>query len=70
MDSKTIYKEAIALRPFERLQLMELIANSLNEPDKRIDNIWAKEVEKRYIALKDGKLKTIPLDDIIQRYKK
>jgi len=48
---------------------MELIANSLNEPDKRIDQIWAKEIEKRYIALKEDKLKTIPLDNIIIRYR-
>ncbi len=70
MDSETIYKEAVALRPFERLHLMELIANSLNEPNNEIEKVWAKEVEKRYTALCEGKLTTIPLDNIIKKYKR
>ncbi len=69
MDSKIILKEALQLRPAERLQLIEWLTRSLDKPDDKIDQIWAEEAEKRYQALKDGKVKTIPLDEIIQRYK-
>ncbi|MBN2542949.1 addiction module protein [bacterium] len=69
MDSKTILKNALNLRPAERLRLIEWLSQSLDKPDEKIDKIWAKEAEKRYQALKKGKVKTIPLDDIIKRYK-
>jgi len=69
MDSRTLFKEALNLRPADRLQLIEWLAESLDQPDERIQRIWAEEAEKRYQALIAGKVKTIPLDEIIQRYK-
>ncbi|MBN2008220.1 addiction module protein [candidate division KSB1 bacterium] len=69
MDSKAIFKEAMQLRPADRLQLIEWLAESLDKPDKKIEEIWAIEAEKRYEALVAGQVKTIPLDEIIQRYK-
>jgi putative addiction module component (TIGR02574 family) len=69
MDSKSILNEALQLRPAERLLLIELLTKSLNRPNEKIEQIWAEESEKRYSALKEGKVKTIPLDEIAQRYK-
>lgn len=69
MDSKTLLKEALQLRPSERLQLMEWLAQSLDKPDEKIEEIWAEESEKRYKALKAKKVKTIPLDEIVNKYK-
>ncbi|MBL7128132.1 MAG: addiction module protein [Ignavibacteria bacterium] len=69
MDSKTILKEALHLRPAERLQLIEMLAQSLDKTDEKIEQIWADESEKRYHALVKGKVNTTPLDEIIQRYK-
>lgn len=69
MDAKVLLKEALQLRPAERLQLIEWLTQSLDKPDDKIDRIWAEEAEKRYQAMKDGKVKTIPLNEIIQRYK-
>jgi len=37
---------------------------SLDEPDKKIDEIWAIEAEKRLSAYKSGKLKGIPAEKI------
>jgi putative addiction module component (TIGR02574 family) len=69
MDTQTLIKEALLLRPAERLHLMELLAYSLDQPDEKIEKVWAKESIKRLNALKNGKIKTIPLNEIIQRYK-
>ena len=69
MDSKKLLKEALQLRPADRLRLIEWLTQSLDKPDERIEQIWAEEAEKRYQALKQGKVKTIPLDEIIRRYK-
>ena len=68
MDSKILLKKALQLRPAERLQLIEWLTRSLDKPDDKIEQIWAEEIEKRYQALTDGRVKTIPLDEIIQRY--
>jgi putative addiction module component (TIGR02574 family) len=69
MDTKSILTEALHLRPAERLQLIEWLTQSLNKPDEKIEQIWAEESEKRYKALTAKKVKTIPLDEIVQRYK-
>lgn len=69
MDSKSILDEALQLRPAERLQLIESLTRSLNKPDEEIEKVWMEESEKRYQALKEGKVKTIPLDELIRRYK-
>ena len=69
MDTKSVFKDALQLRPAERLQLIEMLSKSLNKPDENIENIWAEEAEKRYKALEEGKVKTITLNEIIERYK-
>jgi len=69
MDSKTIFEDALRLRPAERLQLIEMLVRSLNKPDENVEKIWAEESEKRYKALEEGKVKTIALNEIIERYK-
>ena len=69
MDSKEILNEALNLRPAERLLLIEWLTRSLNVPNEKVELIWAEEVEKRYQALRAGKLKTIPLEEIVKRYK-
>jgi len=69
MNTKSVFEDALQLRPAERLQLIEMLSKSLNKPDEDIEKIWAEEAEKRYNALEEGKVKTIVLKDIIERYK-
>ncbi len=69
MDTKSVFKDALQLRPAERLQLIEMLSRSLNQPDENIEKIWAEEAEKRYRALEEGKVKTIAISEIIGRYK-
>ncbi|NOX45632.1 MAG: addiction module protein [Chlorobi bacterium] len=69
MNSKSLFKEALNLRPVERLQLMEWIAQSLDRPDEKIDSVWTEESEKRAKALYAGKVNTFSLNEIIERYK-
>ena len=69
MDTKSVLKDALLLRPAERLQLIEMLARSLNKPDENIEKIWAEESEKRYIVLKQGKMRTVALKEIVERYK-
>jgi putative addiction module component (TIGR02574 family) len=63
MDSKDILQNALALSPAERLCIIEKLSESLSEPDKEIDDEWQKEVEERYKAFQQGKIKTISYTD-------
>lgn len=69
MDTASILKDALKLRPAERLELIEMLTRSLSKPDADIEKIWAEESERRYKALEEGRLKTYSINEIIQRYK-
>jgi putative addiction module component (TIGR02574 family) len=66
MNTKALLDEAMKLRPEERLTLVKGLIQSLDEPDKRLDEIWAEEAEKRLKAYREGKLAEIPMEEIFQ----
>ena len=65
MSTQELLKEVLSMKPQERYQIVEEILKSLDEPDERIDALWKVEAEKRVKAVKDGTIKTIPLEDIL-----
>jgi putative addiction module component (TIGR02574 family) len=67
MDSKNIIQNALNLSPAERLFIIETLSKSLSEPDKDIDKYWKEEVEERYEAFLNGKIKTIPYEEILKK---
>ncbi|NIT62201.1 MAG: addiction module protein, partial [Aliifodinibius sp.] len=64
MNTKELLEQALKLKPQERLILVEGLIKSLDEPDKKLDELWAEEVEKRLKAYREGRLEGIPMDDI------
>jgi putative addiction module component (TIGR02574 family) len=66
MESKEILKQALQLKPEEKFTVVEGLLKSLDEPDKRLDDIWAEEAEKRLKAYREGKLEGIPMEDIFK----
>jgi len=69
MNTKSILKEALHLRPVERMQLVECLVDSLDKPDKEVEKAWSEEAEKRFKAYKQGKVKTYDLKEVAKRYK-
>lgn len=65
MSNKEILEQAMALKPEERLMIVEGLLKSLDEPDQKIDEIWAEEAEKRLKAYKEGRLEGIPMEEIL-----
>ena len=63
-SSKTVLKKALQLKPQERFIVIEGLLLSLDEPDKKIDEIWAIEAEKRLAAYRSGKLKGVPFEEV------
>lgn len=66
MSTKALLDAAMNLKAEERLSLVEGLIQSLDEPDKRLDDIWAEESERRLKAYREGKLKGIPMEEIFK----
>lgn len=54
------------LKPEEQLTLVEGLIKSLDEPDKKLDEIWVEEAEKRLKIYRDGKLKAVSMEEIFK----
>ena len=66
MSSKEILEQAIALKPEERFMIVEGLLKSLDEPDRKIDEIWAEEAEKRLNAYRKGRFEGIPMEEVFR----
>ena len=64
----SIREEVLALKPLEKLQLINELLLSLDQPSRDIDEIWADEVEKRIDAYDRGELKAIDAKDVFAKY--
>ncbi len=49
-----------------KTELIETLLNSLNPSRKEIDELWAKEAEKRVLELRTGKVKAIPGEEVFR----
>jgi putative addiction module component (TIGR02574 family) len=63
-SSQTLLEKALPLKPYEKFYIIEGLLQSLDEPNKVLDEIWAIEAEKRLDAYRSGKLKGIPMTEI------
>ena len=53
-----------------KTKLIEKILNSLHPTQKEIDELWAKEVEKRLNDIRTGKVKPVPADEVFGEIQK
>jgi putative addiction module component (TIGR02574 family) len=67
MSTKEILEQALKLKPEERFTLVESLIKSLDEPDMKLDDIWAEEAEKRLRAYRGGRLEGIPMEEIFKK---
>ncbi len=64
-----ILKDALNLRPAEKAELIDKLLSSLDNPDKEIDTLWAKEAEARIEAYDQGKIKALTLKEVLEKYR-
>ena len=70
MKARNLQQQALNLKPVERLQLVQMILESLDQPNPQIEKAWIAESEARYAAYKNGKVKAIPLSVVKKRLRK
>ena len=64
MTTRDMLKQALALDPEQRFELVEEILHSLDRPDPAIDAVWIEEAEHRLAAYRAGKAQGIPAEDV------
>ncbi|MDD2511591.1 MAG: addiction module protein [Syntrophomonas sp.] len=50
----------------ERFILVESLIKSIDEPDRKLDELWAEEAEKRLAAYREGRLEGIPMEEVFK----
>jgi putative addiction module component (TIGR02574 family) len=61
---RSILDQALNMRPADKYIIIEGLLNSLDEPDKTIEQIWTIEAEKRLQAYKEGNIKTLTYEEV------
>ena len=64
MGKLEIIELALQLKAAERFEVAEKIMQSLDKPDNEIDQVWAEEALRRAQACDEGRMKTIPFEDV------
>ncbi|MBW1868531.1 MAG: addiction module protein [Deltaproteobacteria bacterium] len=67
--ANNILKDALTLKPSQKAELIDKLLSALDKPDREIDELWAKEAENRIDAYDRGKIKTVPLKQVLEKYK-
>jgi putative addiction module component (TIGR02574 family) len=63
-----ILRAALSLAPEQRAMLADRLLESLDGPDqKRIDALWAEEVERRLREIDEGKVEMIDGELVMQK---
>lgn len=64
MNAREILDEALKLAVEDRSAIVSGLLESIDEPDKTIDEIWLEEAEKRLKAYREGRLNGIPMEEM------
>lgn len=64
MNAREILDEALKLGVEDRFAIVTGLLESIDEPDKTIDEIWLEEAQKRLKAYREGRLEGIPMEEM------
>lgn len=65
---EALIARAVQLTLEERIQGVERIVNSLDQPDVALDALWASEAHERLAAYRRGEIKAAGLTDVLAKY--
>ncbi len=67
-NAQEILKEVLTLPLKDRATLVDDILASLDRPDEQIDRLWRKEIDDRIAAYRAGKIRAVPLEEVLSKY--
>jgi putative addiction module component (TIGR02574 family) len=68
-EPNEIYENTLNLNSIQKAELIDKLISDLDVPDKEIDKLWIDEVESRIDAYDQGKIKTITLEKVLEKYR-
>jgi putative addiction module component (TIGR02574 family) len=69
MLTEELLKQAKALAPAQKLELVEALLTELDRTDDRVDAAWAVEAADRLAAYRKGEIQAIPLAQVLAKYR-
>lgn len=66
--AEALSAQAVKLPPEKRMEVVERILDSLDEPDAALDALWAKEADDRLAAYRRGEVRAVALSEVIAKY--
>jgi putative addiction module component (TIGR02574 family) len=69
MSADELLKQAKSLSATEKVELVEALLNDLDSPDATIEAEWAAEAERRLAAYRRGEIRSIPLSEVLAKYR-
>ena len=66
--AEALSAQAAKLPPQERMEVVERILDSLDQPDAALEALWAQEAEDRLAAYRRGEIKAVALSEVIAKY--
>lgn len=70
MLSKDIKDKVLKLKDIDKVQLIELLCDTLEPPDSDIEKKWGRESDRRLKEYKEGKVKAISVESVIKSLRK
>lgn len=68
MSAEELLLQAKALSPAKQLELVEALQDELDHPDSTVEAAWAAEARDRLAAYRQGRIRAIPLEQVLARY--
>ncbi|MHB8881951.1 MAG: addiction module protein [Thermodesulfovibrionales bacterium] len=69
-NTQQILKEVLTLPLKDRATLVDDILASLDQPDEQIDRLWRTEIDDRIAAYRAGKIRAVPLEEVLSKYRR
>ena len=69
-NAQQILKEVLTLPLKDRATLVDDILASLDRPDEQIDRLWRTEIDDRIAAYRAGKIRAVPLEEVLSKYRR
>lgn len=67
MNTKQLIDEVVSLPVEERAIVVDSLLRSLNQPETKIDKIWAKEAKRRLSELRSGRVEAVPGKEVFNK---
>ncbi|MGD0091692.1 MAG: addiction module protein [Planctomycetota bacterium] len=68
-EYKEVQRLALKLPAIEKARLVDALLASLDRRDRATDRRWKKEIEDRIEAYRTGRIKSVPLGEVLARYR-